>query len=211
MCHGRVGSVYLINIDGATQYFLPPLKLKVAARHRSKNLAREAWFYEEVEDIQGGSIAQRYVQAKPNHADPSPASNDNKITLISVLVLERLGDMPPMLVSLESIKFVPCSFSQSAHSNSPLCRPDIYEIYNDLGQVGIEQMHKRWRNILAAPPTHDSLVNPYHGHKHQWRIVDFDRMRKSSFRLSAIDTTQNSQLPTVFCDLADGYVVEPCD
>ena len=58
--HGRVGSVYSITIDGPGAYSLPPLVIKVAARHRSEMLAREAWFYEEMEYIQGSSIARCY-------------------------------------------------------------------------------------------------------------------------------------------------------
>ncbi|KAF8496298.1 hypothetical protein JB92DRAFT_3126183 [Gautieria morchelliformis] len=39
---------------------LPSLVIKVAARRRSDDLAREAWFYEEMEDIQGVAIAHCY-------------------------------------------------------------------------------------------------------------------------------------------------------
>ncbi|KAF8531754.1 hypothetical protein JB92DRAFT_2848651 [Gautieria morchelliformis] len=58
--YGRVGSVYPLRIDDNNQYTLPSLVIKVAARRRSDDLAREAWFYEEMEDIQGVAIACCY-------------------------------------------------------------------------------------------------------------------------------------------------------
>ena len=56
---GRVGLVYSIAV-GDSNYSLPPLVLKVTARHHTENLASEAWFYEEMEYLQGVSIARFY-------------------------------------------------------------------------------------------------------------------------------------------------------
>ncbi|KAF8524538.1 hypothetical protein JB92DRAFT_2827017 [Gautieria morchelliformis] len=47
-------------IDDTNQYALPSLVIKIAARRRSDDLVREAWFYEEMEDIQGAAIARCY-------------------------------------------------------------------------------------------------------------------------------------------------------
>jgi hypothetical protein len=58
--YGRVGSVYPVSIHASGQYCLPPLVIKVASRRRSPNIAREAWFYEEMEHIQGAAIARCY-------------------------------------------------------------------------------------------------------------------------------------------------------
>ncbi|KAF8479899.1 hypothetical protein JB92DRAFT_3042634 [Gautieria morchelliformis] len=238
---GRVGST--------EQNSLPPLVMKVAARHRSDNLAREAWFYEEMENIQGSSIARCYgfftaeidsnsevldwaesdVKYNPdeeddpldeeddpsdddgdspeskdegitkedviisNHTVPPPASDGNERTFISVLVLERLGDMMPMLVSLKDIE------------------PDIHEIYSDLGQFGVEQMDVRWCNILAAPTPQYSLICPYHGHKHHWRVVDFDRSRKSNLKHRQIEVAQETRIQRLLFGLTIGHVVEPWD
>ncbi|KAF8482318.1 hypothetical protein JB92DRAFT_3132422 [Gautieria morchelliformis] len=41
-------------------YALPSLVIQVAARHHSDDLARAAWFYEEMEDIQGVAIGHCY-------------------------------------------------------------------------------------------------------------------------------------------------------
>jgi hypothetical protein len=52
--------VYPLRMDDTNQYALPPLVIKVAARRRSDDLARETWFYEEMEDLQGVAIARCY-------------------------------------------------------------------------------------------------------------------------------------------------------
>ena len=202
--HGRIGSVYSIRVDDLPQSSLPPLVIKVSARHRSEKLAREAWFYEEMEHLQGSSIPLCYgfftAEIKPNteimnweesdenyrsdeidgtedenvdgegegwgesediykspesvspntmvwnehetshilvtspacgtnstlnnhtpededtkdqssgirsnHSNIPPTSNGDDTTFISVLVLERLGDLMPICVSLEHIRFV---------------------------------------------------------------------------------------------------------
>jgi hypothetical protein len=66
-----------------------------------------------------------------------------------------------------------------------------------------------WRNILAAPATQESIFCPYHGHKHQWRLVDFDRSRKSNFPLSEIECDSGSWLHIIFDELRKGFVVDP--
>ncbi|KAF8494756.1 hypothetical protein JB92DRAFT_3147075 [Gautieria morchelliformis] len=276
--YGRVGSVYPLRMDGADQYALPPLVIKVAGRRRSDDLAREAWFYEELEHIQGVAIARFYgfftteidlnsevlgwaesdanydeeddldevnqiqgdndsndswnnrwdpepiaecspgelgtriigwdeVNERLRLRDPpedkpvsipkstrtvqSPVQNGSEKTILSVLVLERLGDHLPIGVSMDTIQ------------------PDVHEIYSDMGRFGVEHMDVAWRNIVAAPATQESIVCPYHGHKHQWRIVDFDRSRKSNFPLDQIEYGSNSWLRNILKNLAKGYVVDP--
>ncbi|KAF8494757.1 hypothetical protein JB92DRAFT_1133179 [Gautieria morchelliformis] len=265
-------------MDGDDQYALPPLVIKVAGRRRSDDLAREAWFYEELEHIQGVAIARCYGfftgEIDPNSEvlgwaesdadyeeeeddldensqiqdddsddswshrwDPkpfpepfpddlvtriidweelnekarlrhppeakrvsipkstrtvqSPASTGSEKTILSVLVLERLGDHLPIGVSMDTIM------------------PDVLAIYSDMGRFGVEHMDIAWRNIVAAPATQDSIVCPYHGHKHQWRVVDFDRSRKSNFRLSRIESASRSWLHIIFDCLTEGFVVDP--
>ncbi|KAF8508909.1 hypothetical protein JB92DRAFT_3120439 [Gautieria morchelliformis] len=276
--YGRVGSVYPLRIDGADQYALPPLVIKVAGRRRSEDLAREVWFYEELEHIQGVAIARCYgfftTEIDPNSEvlgwaesdadydeeeedleensqiqddgdsndswnhrwDPkpiaecspgdlvtrivgwedvnektqlrhtpedkrvsfpkstrtvqSPVPNGSEKTILSVLVLERLGDHLPIGGSMDTIQ------------------PDVHEIYIDMGRFGVEHMDIAWRNIVAAPTTQESIVCPYHGHKHQWRVVDFDRSRKSNYPLDQIEYCSGSWLRIIFDCLADGFVVE---
>ncbi|KAF8522500.1 hypothetical protein JB92DRAFT_2887122 [Gautieria morchelliformis] len=265
--YGRVGSVYPLRIDDTNQYALPALVIKVAARRRSDDLAREAWFYEEMEDIQGVAIARCYgfftaeiepnselldwAEAdadcdeeevdvrgedspnsedlvmeefswevvfkreeerdklrdkirqerrdkrartiKPTRADPVSVRNRSDKTFLSVLVLERLGDVIPIGVPLEALK------------------PDVREIYSDMGHFRVHHIDIRWRNILAAPATDQSIFCPYHGHKHQWHVVDFDLSRKSNHLHSGIESAANGWLQTILDGLEEGYVVETWD
>jgi hypothetical protein len=88
------------------------------------------------------------------------------------------------------------------------CRPDVHEIYSDMGRFGVEHTDIRWRNIVAAPATQHGIVSPYHEHKHQWRVVDFDRSRKSNFSHSHIKSASDSWLDPILDGLTKGYVVE---
>ncbi|KAF8516602.1 hypothetical protein JB92DRAFT_2235402 [Gautieria morchelliformis] len=105
---------------------------------------------------------------------PQCATACNDKTFISVLVLERLGDVIPIGVPLEALK------------------PDVHEIYSDMSRFGIEHMDIRWRNILAAPAAQQSTVCPDHGHMHRWRVVDFDLSRKSNHSHSHIESASGS-------------------
>ncbi|KAF8491250.1 hypothetical protein JB92DRAFT_3006759 [Gautieria morchelliformis] len=81
-----------------------------------------------------------------------------------------------------------------------------------MGRFGIELVDIRSSNIVAAPATDQSIVCPHHGHKHQWCVVDFDRLRKSNFPHSHIEmASTGSWLDTILNGLAKGYVVKPWD
>ena len=133
---GRVGSVYPLSLTEHPNVpqphsCLPPLVVKIAARRRSEDLAREAWFYEEMEHLQGVSIARCYgffqaevpdgceILSWADHDETSeeevlntesnntaaPFPDAGRIS-VSVLVLERLGDHIPVGVSVASIECV---------------------------------------------------------------------------------------------------------
>ncbi|CAL1706342.1 unnamed protein product [Somion occarium] len=63
---GRVGRVYEATVDlkqsspELTNMVLPPLVVKVSRRHDAKRLAREAFYYEEMECLQGCAIPRYY-------------------------------------------------------------------------------------------------------------------------------------------------------
>jgi hypothetical protein len=58
---GRVGTVYSVDVVSPQDNIrIPPLAIKVSDRYRSRKVAREAWFYEEMEHLQGASIPRCY-------------------------------------------------------------------------------------------------------------------------------------------------------
>lgn len=122
--YGRIGSVRAINILSPNAgNDLPQLVMKVSNRKRSKNLAREAWFYEEMEQLQGISVPRCYgffearleVGHKASTWDPyrddsydeeegedieedieKKDTEKDSEQFLSILILERLGSHMPI-------------------------------------------------------------------------------------------------------------------
>lgn len=175
---GRVGRVYEATVDltksspELSKMVLPPLVVKISRRHDAKRLAREAYYYEEMECLQGCAIARYYglyrtvihpttnflpwthdkINRKPGcHGDYSDESGsdsgsdsedvskiesdededdeddkDSEVyssdegepaapTVVSILILERLGDRMPLGKRLPSgIQYVE-HLSQTIH------------------------------------------------------------------------------------------------
>ncbi|KAF8530521.1 hypothetical protein BU17DRAFT_36102 [Hysterangium stoloniferum] len=231
---GRVGTVYSVDILSPEERpHIPPLVIKVSDRYRSAKLAREAWFYEEMEHLQGVSIGRCYSffqielteecevpnwrkisEESAEEADeeercslrdsdrrrrraafftPNPAAHltfVRKHHLISVLVLEQLGDHLPVGVTLEGIE------------------QDVYDLHEDLGMLGIEAVDVHWRNILEASDTSEKLVCPYHGYQHNWRLIDFDLAQKTDQQMTLAAGSAHSSLRTIFRNLVEGNIVD---
>ncbi|KAF8524650.1 hypothetical protein BU17DRAFT_84713 [Hysterangium stoloniferum] len=264
---GRIGTVYSVDIVSPEERpYIPPLVIKVSDRYRSAKLAREAWFYEEMEHLQGVSIgrcygffqvelteecevpnwrkiseesaeeadeeercslrdsvwsresarygavireerarepsSKRVVDSWEDYEDrtrrhaafftPNPAAHltfVRKHHLISVLVLEQLGDHLPVGVTLEGIE------------------QDVYDLHEDLGMLGIRAIDVHWRNILEASGTSEKLVCPYHGYQHNWRLIDFDLAQKTDRPMKRAAASAHSFLETIFRNLVEGVIV----
>ncbi|GJJ15366.1 hypothetical protein Clacol_009642 [Clathrus columnatus] len=219
---GRVGTVHHATL--LTHHAeLPPLVIKISRYKRIEHMEKEAWFYEELEQIQGIAVPRCYgfFQARIEEgnevstwkADIAAESKEesysaclpapcDKIperpvdpTLLSILLLERLGERMPLRQPLHAIE------------------SDVYEIYNDLSRLGIEHMDVRWSNILSVlqDPNGQSLgvVCPNHGHTHQWRIIDFDVARKTDGSMKYLDVCAIDWLELLFNNLPKGRIVEP--
>ncbi|GJJ14147.1 hypothetical protein Clacol_008407 [Clathrus columnatus] len=212
--NGRVGTVHCATL--LTHHTeLPPLVVKISRHGHSENMEKEAWFYEELEPIQGIAVPRCYgffqahmeegTEVSTWKADSAAGSNKdphsfhspslcNKTpqaptnpTLLSILLLERLGERIPL--------------------------NDVREVYNDLSRLGIEHIDVRWSNILSVlqDPNERSLgaMCPNHGHEHKWRIVDFDIARKSDARIDYLDICTSGWLELLFDNLPEGRIVEP--
>lgn len=121
---GRTSTVYAVNpvsdaacSEIAGQY--PPLVIKVGTQLSRRHIARDAWFYEELECLQGSGIPRCYgffdavlsadhdilpwhnatkEESLDGSDDERKASKwDPPIQrIVSILVLERLGDKLPL-------------------------------------------------------------------------------------------------------------------
>ncbi|GJJ15373.1 hypothetical protein Clacol_009649 [Clathrus columnatus] len=112
--NGRVGTVHDATLLTHQNAELPPLVIKISRHRCSENMEKEAWFYEELEQIQGIAVPQCYgfFQAQIEEGsevstwkvDSTAESNDSTKTpeypsdptLLSILLLERLGERMPL-------------------------------------------------------------------------------------------------------------------
>ncbi|KAH8110958.1 hypothetical protein DFH11DRAFT_1708294 [Phellopilus nigrolimitatus] len=80
-------------------------------------------------------------------------------------------------------------------------RDDIYAVYEDICEMGIEHGDYRPQNVLRAaqcPPGFPSLRCPEHNCEHQWRIIDFHIARKTGCQPSILIYGPQSQLLNKF-------------
>ncbi|KAF8520619.1 hypothetical protein BU17DRAFT_88819 [Hysterangium stoloniferum] len=226
---GRVGFVYDVDKRGTSgSHAIPDLVIKVARRYQSNNLCREAWFYEEMEHLQGIIVARCYgifqvvldergdyqtsaMYAKeeaqeqntafkrleysesihPHARTPHYISQNEHHYLLSVLVLEKLGERIPKCVPL------------------PVTVPELVETFSHLCQMGIQHRDVCWYNILRAPNSMENPVCPTHNHVHEWRIVDFDLAAKTAFNEGLLLSWDTNCLEDMCWDLE--YNVGPVD
>ncbi|OBZ77296.1 hypothetical protein A0H81_02063 [Grifola frondosa] len=196
---------------------LPQLVVKVARPKYTESLSREAAAYHEMQAIQGVSIARCYgwfeAELDQDHllyddgesddsdndsssnvhaASQSKAPQTNKV---SFLVLERLGSKLEMFVN----------YAEDA---------DMYEVYEDLGFMGVDHADVRYANILKRPKLKSSralptLKCPYHNVVHHYRVVDFDRATKTDFTMRGYNARTATDLGMLFEGIAHGGIIEP--
>ncbi|KAI0060761.1 hypothetical protein BV25DRAFT_1775382, partial [Artomyces pyxidatus] len=158
-------------------------------------LARDAWFYDEMECLQGCAIARCYgwfeadlssgqsVLAWSEHPAEDPDEHDFALDIeqnvhpdllkrtarrdvLSVLVLERLGE-------------------RLQRGSRPDDVNDVMSLYEDVSHLGISiAQDVRRQNILEAPrdePCLPSLPSPFTSRTHSWRVVDFELSVKINY------------------------------
>ncbi|PPR03404.1 hypothetical protein CVT24_012529 [Panaeolus cyanescens] len=183
---GRCGTVYSTNIldiyDPQQQNLtiwnpkapsLPNLVIKIADFDRLDDMEHEAGVYDEMESLQGIAIPRCYgwFEAELPNAWAVPEQDTAQYPKIprklSVLLLERMGGHLPLGERLPD-------------------RNDLWAVFNDMSRLGIEQPDMRYSNILYAPSSDkDSIgeVCPNHDCVHKYRVIDFDRARKTDYTL----------------------------
>ncbi|KAI0060204.1 hypothetical protein BV25DRAFT_1828006 [Artomyces pyxidatus] len=175
---------------------VPSLVVKIARSNRLAALARDAWFYDEMECLQGSSIARCYgwfevelssgqsVPAWNEHPAEDPDEHDFALDIdkkvhpdqlkrtarrdvLSVLVLEKLGER----------------LQPGPHPDD--VKSDVMSLYEDASHLGISiAQDVRRQNILEAPhdePCLPSLPSPFNSRTHSWRVVDFELSVKINY------------------------------
>jgi hypothetical protein len=64
-------------------------------------------------------------------------------------------------------------------------RKDVHEIYDDFARMFVYPDDIRYANILSAPPSPPGLpglVCPFHGHVHEWRVIDLERAVETNIK-----------------------------
>ncbi|KII84862.1 hypothetical protein PLICRDRAFT_344255 [Plicaturopsis crispa FD-325 SS-3] len=218
--YGRVGSVRGVSLldcssPAGLPYALPPLVIKIARRSRSQELEREAWFYEEMESLQGVALARCYglFQVELEHSihieswnvDDEDTENEGPTEagksccdcprVLSILLLERLGERMP--------------FGEPTPDGA---REDMYDMYSDMAELGINHNDIRWQNFLrapASPPGLPSLPSPYKHRTYAWRAIDFDNSEKNDYQFVDNEIYFAFAMRRIFYNIPFGYVVEP--
>ncbi|TFY70823.1 hypothetical protein EVG20_g2169 [Dentipellis fragilis] len=205
---GEASVLYTLELDDAMQasmVHIPPLMVKIARPNRTASLAREAWFYEEMECLQGVAVARCYgwFEAEiPRNSLPHTWKTkhvprvDEELD-VGGLENERSNGAPHEM--LEDRCWRPNHLSillmeRLGERIPPLDQPmsmdmkaDIESIFEDVAHLGIDvRSGLRYENILLAPTTPPglpSLPSPYTNRTHAFRLVNFDQAFKSGFNV----------------------------
>ncbi|KAJ4492238.1 hypothetical protein C8J55DRAFT_503363 [Lentinula edodes] len=222
---GRTGIVYSLEnaILSDPAQFSPELVFKFARLHRCADLHREAWFYEEMECLQGVAIPRCYGlfeaeipsgcelllpenQTLVNNPDSRDAQVDQVVhplitelrstrNKLCILVEERLGGRLPI-----------------GSPFSPEVREDLNTLFAEIGPLGIlNENDIRHANILqapACPPGLPSLVSPFTFRTHGWRMIDFEMAAKTQDTPATLNHGHQEYLQLTLYNLERGYV---CD
>jgi len=225
---GRASFVHEVNVlpTIALPAHLPPLVLKVARSKRRAEIAREAWFYDELECLQGVVLPRCYGWFEAELAEGQSFDRCTRVTgrssyteksnpewrfekskqltemshsrnYVSVLLLEKLGGKLPIGVPL----------------GDDLVK-GIYDMYGEIGELGVDHRDIRYSNMLAAPEgptTLPSLPSPFTGRIYTHRIIDIESCEKTNGEPYMLASWQASWVRSIVKNLPKGCVVEPWD
>ncbi|KAI0314532.1 hypothetical protein OF83DRAFT_1174655 [Amylostereum chailletii] len=210
--HGQVAQVYeLSNVQiqgSALPVDIPPLVVKVAFKHRVASLAREAWFYDELESLQGPVVPRCYgwfemdLRTSPKEA-PYTVIGWPKSTMFGTdpcIERELSHERVPhaMLVERDSRRDILSILVLEKLGNTLRWKQsgklpkgtykDVYALYHKIAQLGISMAEDISLNdILRAPPppidaqSVTTSPGPDSGTvNHMYRIIDFDMAVKTN-------------------------------
>ncbi|CAL1713713.1 unnamed protein product [Somion occarium] len=211
---GRAGAVFEaeLNEDASspelTTATLSRLVVKICHPTTYYRLSREAFCYEEMESLQGRVIPRyyglfqtilepgvmfRYWKMEKiwggNDANDSDEEDHSDFhRSLTVLVLEYVSE-----------EFLPVG-----RKLDDKIIKEIKEMFKELARLGVWQPDIRYANILRLPNAESGNAGQY-----RWRLVDFDRARKSNMSLRRFEIEHENSLEPLFKWLPRGVVREP--
>ncbi|KAJ3552226.1 hypothetical protein NM688_g4265 [Phlebia brevispora] len=226
---GRSGVVYEATIDPTASssevnsLIAPPLVVKISRRGHSTDIEHESFYYEEMECLQGVVVPRFYGlfegETPPgSYFDPTgegerrepgrdeidtPDTEEEEHVpaavsgAVSILVLEQVGGRLPLGEDLP-----------------PNTLHEILDVYTHLATLGIDHVDIRYANMRYAPqcpPGWPSLISPYTGLPYRWRLIDFEKAKKTNRRIDAFEVYHQQWVSRILDNLPFGDVVEPWD
>ncbi|KAI0060221.1 hypothetical protein BV25DRAFT_1901142 [Artomyces pyxidatus] len=229
---GRSGIVFALDnvqLDGATPdpRSVPRLVVKIARPNRLAALAREAWFYDEMECLQGSTIARCYgwfeMQLSLDQTVPAWKAHPAEDTTEEDYALENdkiYGTVhPDQLARTARRDVISVLLLEQLGPRMPLgplpdsAKNDITSLYEDISHLGIAVAEDvRWQNILQAPqyePCLPSLPSPFTNRVHSWRKIDFELAVKTNLTPWQLSTSYESHLDSMFEDAEEEGAEDP--
>ncbi|KAF7791792.1 hypothetical protein EIP86_002816 [Pleurotus ostreatoroseus] len=226
--HGRDGVVHEVEVvlEGSSpevkKYHLPPLVAKISRKGSvDSDLRNEMYIYEELSALYGaclprcfglfwGDIPPPHSAVPPSFDPYSPveelqkqiaAITDRRLSRVSgtvwILLLERLEGYLPLG------KVIPAETKE-----------EIYALYDELAQCHIDPVNYSWGNIMRAlpsPPGLPSRPSPRTGRVYEWRLIDFNRAKRSNMTAEDLCIQNESWMEDILGGLEGGRFVLPSD
>jgi len=224
---GRTGTVFAVDVIAQPpNIYVPPLALKICHSNRGEFLAREAWFYDELQDLQGVSIARFFgwFEAEfdercldqllnPNLAEAriaiSPDLDDDSDEdvlhswLLGAFSQELYNsicsDTGITVLLLERLgDAVPVIEDQKVPDD---IQRELRDVFHELDDFGIQQLDVRTTNILrapACPPGLPGIPSRLTNRVYNWRLIDFELARKTTLPRYFMHTESDVQLTDLF-------------
>ncbi|EIM81044.1 uncharacterized protein STEHIDRAFT_162045 [Stereum hirsutum FP-91666 SS1] len=211
--------------DNVPTGYLPPLVVKVGRLNRSASMVREAWFYEDMEPIQGIAVPRCYgcfelkvprgTIVEPCLRNCTDYDNDFE-ELIDFseypeeALLETGVEPHPTLTELIAARdrLHVTIFERLGPELAPgidheeEVRDDIHSLFTNISSLGVHLNSSVAReNILQAPtspPGIPSQVSPYTNRTHAWRAIGFGQAFKTPYLRWITDAEHNQELGSMF-------------
>lgn len=186
---------------------VPPLVVKIARLHRLPWLTREAWFYEDMECLQGSVVPYCYgmfemelgnqldessnprfsIPALDKHPVPIDAHNDTELEYFECHGVHPLfenqikrRDTLSVLILERVGGMLPLGKKVSQETSD-----EIESLHSELATLGVVLWCDiRRENVLrapASPPGLPSLPSPLHKREYTLRLIDFEFAVKTNF------------------------------